>query len=65
MNTRMAALAAIVLEMQAINAKLAVIATAMDSTMGRTGRMLPSWLSRGTDTPWCNDGAGLQCSAVS
>jgi hypothetical protein len=43
MNSRMAAVPAIVAEMQAINAKLTVMTGAMDSTMGRAGRMFP-WM---------------------
>ena len=43
MNTHMAAMPAIVAEMHAINAKLSVMTAAMDSTMGRTGRMAP-WM---------------------
>jgi hypothetical protein len=43
MNTRMAAVPAMVVEMQAINSKLAVMTGAMDSTMGRAGRMMP-WM---------------------
>ena len=43
MNARMAAVPAMVVEMQAINSKLAVMTGAMDSTMGRAGRMMP-WM---------------------
>ena len=43
MNTHMSAMPAIVAEMHAINAKLSVMTAAMDSTMGRTGRMAP-WM---------------------
>lgn len=43
MNTHMAAMPAIVAEMHAMNAKLSVMTAAMDSTMGRSGRMAP-WI---------------------
>ena len=43
MNTHMSAMPAIVAEMRAINAKLSVMTAAMDSTMGRSGRMAP-WM---------------------
>ena len=43
MNTHMSAMPAIVAEMHAINAKLSVMTAAIDSTMGRSGRMAP-WM---------------------
>ena len=43
MNTHMSAMPAIVAEMHAINAKLSVMTAAMDSTLGRSGRMAP-WM---------------------
>ena len=41
MNVNIAAVPAIVAEMQSINAKLGVMTAAMDSTLGRSGRMMP------------------------
>ena len=43
MSGQMGALPAIVAELNQINAKMHVITAAMDSTMGRTGRMMP-WM---------------------
>lgn len=43
MSGQMGSLPAIVAELNAINAKMHVITAAMDSTMGRTGRMMP-WM---------------------
>jgi hypothetical protein len=43
MNARMAAVPAMAAELQGINAKMSVITGAMDSTMGRAGRMMP-WM---------------------
>ena len=43
MSTQMSALPAIVAELNQINAKMHVITTTMDSTMGRAGRMMP-WM---------------------
>ena len=43
MNARMAAVPAMAAELQGINAKMSVMTSAMDSTMGRAGRMLP-WM---------------------
>lgn len=43
MNSHMAAVPAIVGEMREMNAKLSVMTGAMDSTMGRSGRMAP-WM---------------------
>jgi hypothetical protein len=44
MNAKMNALPVMATEMQGMNAKMGVMAAGMDSTMGRTGRMMPwSW----------------------
>ena len=43
MNARMAAVPAMAAELQGINAKMSVMTSAMDSTMGRAGRMMP-WM---------------------
>ena len=43
MNARMAAVPAMAAELQGINAKMSVMTNAMDSTMGRAGRMMP-WM---------------------
>jgi len=43
MNSHMAAVPAIVGEMREMNAKLSIMTAAMDSTMGRSGRMVP-WM---------------------
>lgn len=43
LNTHMVAMPAIAAEMHAIDAKLSVMTAAMDSTMGRNGRMTP-WM---------------------
>ncbi len=41
MNAKMNALPALATEVQAMNVKMSVMAAGMDSTMGRTGRMMP------------------------